>query len=153
MMSTLARLFKNARELPLVVSILCHGYMVVGPLMLLFMLIPFFDWEIDGRMMTYHELWNSGTFIALVLVLIMATAGAWGMAARVPWARWVLVLMQPAMLLALALFPSTQASQESLSMGDLTLQTLVMSLCVYACLFHLPGMRRYYSVAVAASQE
>jgi hypothetical protein len=147
MISKLARLINNTKELPLVIRILCHGWMLVCPLMLLLLLQPLFNWEVNGQEMTYLELWTTDTVVGLAVSLAMMTAGSWGMAARKPWARWVLVFMQPALLLMLALYPSTWMAQEGLNIADLALQTLIVSLCVYACLFHLPGMRRYYQAA------
>ncbi|MFZ6681882.1 hypothetical protein [Undibacterium sp. Tian12W] len=132
------------------IRILCHGWMFVGPLMLLLLLQPLFNWEVNGQEMTYLELWTTDTVVGLAVFLAMGTAGCWGMAARKPWARWVLVFMQPALLLMLALYPSTWMAQEGLNIADLALQTLIVSLCVYACLFHLPGMRRYYQAAEPA---
>lgn len=133
------------------IRILCHGGMVVCPLMLLFVLLPVFNWEVNGQEMTYRELWTSGTGVVFAFSLATGAAGSWGLAARKPWARWVLVCMEPALLLVLALNQSTWMEQEGLPLGELAVQTLLTSLCIYACLFHLPGMRRYYETANPAA--
>ena len=151
MKSKLAHLIKNMMELPFVIRVFCNGGMVVCPLMLLFVLLPVFNCEVNGQEMTYRELWTSGTGVVIAFSLAMATAGSWGLAARKPWARWVLVFMEPALLLTLALNPSTWMEQEGLTVGELAVQTLLTSLCIYACLFHLPGMRRYYEAANPAA--
>ncbi|MFZ6780740.1 hypothetical protein ACO0LD_28235 [Undibacterium sp. Ji83W] len=119
--------------------------------MLLLVLLPVFNCEVNGQEMTYRELWTSGTGVVIAFFLAMGAAGSWGLAARKPWARWVLVFLEPALLLTLALNPSTWMEQEGLNVGEQAVQTLLTSLCIYACLFHLPGMRRYYEAANPAA--
>jgi hypothetical protein len=124
---------------------LCQGAMVVGPILFVFLVLPIFDWPINGREMSYAELWKSGAGLAFGLFLFLITIGAWGLAARNPRSRWALVAAPAAPYVASLPFLSSKLlSTEEVWFG--ILGGLVIGAIMYACLFHLPAVRRYFAV-------
>lgn len=152
MISKLTPLLKTARELPFGVNILCHGGMVLAPLFVLALILPLSDWEVNGQLMSYHDLWRSGVGPVFSGFFFILGLGCWGMAARKRWARWVLVIMMPASFLIMALFPYTRAWLAECGTIDLVFGFLFYPTFFYALLFHLPGMRRHYQAAAASAE-
>jgi hypothetical protein len=123
---------------------LCQGAMVVGPILFVFLVLPIVDWPINGRQMSYAELWKSGAGLAFGLFLFLITIGAWGLAARNPRSRWALVAAPAAPYVASLPFLSSKLlSTEDVWFG--ILGGLLMGAIMYACLFHLPAVRRYFA--------
>jgi len=73
--------------MPAVLRVLCRGGMVAPPILLVFLLIPIFQWEVDGREISYAELWHSGAGLVMATSMLLLAAGAWGSAGRMGWAR------------------------------------------------------------------
>jgi hypothetical protein len=118
--------------------------MVVGPILFVFLVLPIVDWPINGRQMSYAELWKSGAGLAFGLFLFLITIGAWGLAARNLRSRWALVAAPTAPYVAsLPFLNSELLSTEDVWFG--ILGGLVMGAIMYACLFHLPAVRRYFA--------
>jgi hypothetical protein len=77
--------------MPFLLRTFCEGAMVAAPILLVFLLLPITDWQINGRPMAYAELWSSGQGVAIAAFLVLGGVGAWGLAARVHASRWLLV--------------------------------------------------------------
>jgi hypothetical protein len=123
---------------------LCQGAMLAGPVLFVFVALPIVDWTIGGRQMPYAELWKSGAGLAFGLFLLLVTSGAWGLAARNPGSRWALVAAPPAPYVASVPFlHSGLLSREEVWFG--ILGGLLVAAIVYACLFHLPAVCRYFA--------
>src|SRR4051812_36854326 len=109
-MKTIRGCWRNTKEMPFLLRILCQGGMVAGPLLLVTLVVPAGNWKFNGHQMSYPELWRSGTGIIQLIFLGLVTLGTWGIAARKPSSRWALVVapILPPML-ALA-FPGLRAT-------------------------------------------
>jgi hypothetical protein len=118
--------------------------MIVNPLLIFFLVLPIFNWNINGREVSYQELWISGAGWVLFIVTVLGSLGAWGMAARFPITRWACVLMPTLPILVAALYPSSWFIQELFADVLTPLSALITSVVIYACLFHLPSVRRYF---------
>src|SRR5215217_5104492 len=97
--------WRNTKEMPFPLSMLCQGGMVVAPTFLILLGFPLVEWEIDGRNMSYAELWSSGEGGAIVVSLALVSVGVWGIAARNRVSRWLLVLSPVVPYFLLAMFP------------------------------------------------
>jgi len=136
--------WRNTKDLPFPLDMLCQGAMVAGPILFVFLVLPIIDWTIDGRQMSYAEFWKSGAGLAFGLFLFLITIGAWGLAARSLRSRWALVAAPPAPYVASVPFlNSGLLSREDVWFG--ILGGLLMAAVTYACLFHLPAVRRYFA--------
>ena len=65
---TAAMCWKNTKQMPLVLGVLCQGGMVVAPLVLLLVALPLTDWEVDGRRDVLHRtlvIWRWGCYCRL----------------------------------------------------------------------------------------
>jgi len=146
-MKTLAILqgwWRNTQDLPFPLDMLCQGAMIAGPTMFVFLVVPIVDWTIDGRHISYAELWASGAGVAFAVFLLLITLGAWGLAARSLASRWALVAAPIAPYLASVPFMNAGLlSREDILFG--ILGGLLMAAVIYACLFHLPAVRRYFA--------
>ena len=136
--------WRNTEELPFPLDKLCQGAMVAGPVMFVFLVLPIVDWTINGRQMSYAELWQSGAGLAFGLFLVLLMIGAWGLAARNLGSRWALVAAPAAPYVASVPF----ANSGLLSIEDIVsgiVGDLFVAAIGYACLFHLPSVRRYFA--------
>jgi len=134
--------WRNTKDLPFPLDMLCQGAMVAGPALFVFLVLPIFDWTINGRQMSYAELWKSGAGPAFGLFLFLLVIGAWGLAARNLASRWALVAAPIAPYIASVPFLSSGLlSTEDVRFG--ILGGLLVGAIMYACLFHLPAVRRY----------
>ena len=84
--------WRDTAELPALLSALVRAGMVVGPILLLGILLPFAHWEVDGRDMARAEVWRSGVGVAATAVVMFVCAGSWALAARRPFSRWLLAV-------------------------------------------------------------
>jgi hypothetical protein len=133
----------NTKDLPFPLDMLCQGAMVAGPILLLFLALPIVDWTINGRQMSYAELWKSGAGLAFGLFLFLIMIGAWGLAARNLRSRWALVTAPTApYIVSLPFLSYGLLSTEDVWFG--IFGGLVIAAITYACLFHLPALRRYF---------
>lgn len=138
------RWWTNTKELPFPLDMLCQGAMIAGPVLLVFLVLPIVDWTLEGRQMSYVELWSSGAGPAFTVFVVLLTIGAWGLAARNLVSRWALVAAPPAPYVASVPFlNSGLLSTEDVRFG--ILGGVLMAAIAYACLFHLPAVRRYFA--------
>ena len=136
--------WKNTKDLPFPLDMLCQGTMVAGPILFVFLVLPIVDWTINGRQMSYAELWKSGAGLAFGLFLFLLMIGAYGLAARNLRSRWALVAAPTAPYIASVPFlNSGLLSTEDVWFG--ILGGLLIGAIAYACLFHLPAVRRYFA--------
>jgi hypothetical protein len=141
----LAGYWQNTQSMPLLLRLLSQGTMVAAPILLLFLLLPIMEWDINGHRVTYTELWHSGQGVAIASSLAFAAAGAWGLAARNSASRWLLVLTPVVPYLALVILPAT--SSKAFTHGGIA-SAVFTTVVFYFCLFHLRGVRAYlYSTA------
>ena len=141
--SNLARWWANTKEMPLVLRLLCQGGMIVSPIFIVLLLVPFIDWDINGRPMSYIEIWTSGAGLSICAFLVLVMVGTWGLAARNAKSRWVLVLAPLAPCAVLLLPWRSQFATESLAIGTVT-QLILGAAVIYICLFHLKIVRKYF---------
>src|SRR5437016_14602188 len=85
------RSWRNTKDLPFPLDMLCQGAMVAGPALLVFLVLPIAEWTVNGRQMSYAELWKSGAGLAFGLFLFLLMIGAGRSAARNRTSPWVLV--------------------------------------------------------------
>jgi hypothetical protein len=126
--------------------------MVAAPLLALLLVVPIGSWHVNQRVVTYQELWASGAGLAFLAFTVLGSVGSWGMAAKSPATRWAFVLMPCAPLLIAALHPSSWFTQDALAAPATSVSALATSAVIYACLFHLASMRRYFQSARGATR-
>jgi len=138
------RWWRNTKDLPFPLDMLCQGAMVAGPVLLVFLVLPIVEWTVNGRQMSYAELWKSGAGLAFGLFLFLLMIGAWGLAARNRTSRWALVAAPAAPYVASVPFlNSGLISTEDVWFG--ILGGLLVAVITYVCLFHLPAVSRYFA--------
>jgi hypothetical protein len=138
--STLGVRWRNTREMPSLLRMFCQGGMTAGPLLFIAFALPMGNIGVNGRTMSYGEFWSSGAGAGTELFLLMVTIGFWGLAARAPSSRWVLVVCPLISWIPIAFaVPNTLA--ESVPM--LILESIVSAAFTYFCLFRLRSVRRY----------
>jgi hypothetical protein len=78
-LTTIQAWWNNTRELPLLIRALCQGGMVAGPMMFTFLALPIVEWTIDGRRMSYRELWVTGPalYFRYLRCWLLWELGAW----------------------------------------------------------------------------
>jgi len=136
--------WRNTKNLPFPLDMLCQGAMVAGPVLLVILALPIVDWTTGDLAMSYAELWKSGAGIAFGLFLLLITIGAWGLAARKRASRWALVAAPPAPYVAsMPFLNSGLLTAEDIRYG--ILGGVLVAAVLYACLFHLPSVRRYFA--------
>ena len=138
MISRIGTYWRNAEELPFLLRLLCKGGMVAGPILFVFLVVPIMDWTVNGHQMSYSDLWRSGAGMSALLLICLVTFGTWGMAARLGWSRWALVL---APVLSIILFPKSLVP----NLGFALINGLVTAVIIYGCLFHLKPVQVYFS--------
>ena len=135
--------WNNTKLLPFLLRPLIQGAMVVPPLLrlLLLLALPITNWEVDGGTLTYTELWASGVGATMALILLNVSVGAWGIAARRTWARWLLVASPASTYIVLLAVPANKVSVdfEAIVVAGLTTVTY------YIGLFHITAVRDYFS--------
>jgi hypothetical protein len=142
MISSILILWRNTKEMPEILRMFCQGAMVAPPILAVFVVFPFSDWTVNGRQVPYRELWASGAALTMLVFLLTATAGAWGLAARASWARWAWAAAPVASLLVAVMFPRTWFTEETRSVW-LWLNVLGTSVLIYCCMFMIPAVRDY----------
>lgn len=143
-MNALLQRWRNTQDLPRLLKVLCQGTMVASPVLLLFLVVPLFDWTVNGRKISYGELWASGAGLAFLLALSLASIGSWGVASRNPRARWALVLVPIAPIAALSVWPSTWLTSQ-LSYSDLWLNSLFTAALILWGLFGVQSVNKYFA--------
>jgi len=114
--------------------------MVAAPILLLFLGLPGTEWEIDGRFVSYAELWSSGDGAAIATFLTLVGGGAWGLAARSSVSRWLLVISPVAPYVVLAIFPASSANQISFFV---VVSAILTAAVIYVSLFRLVAVSDY----------
>jgi hypothetical protein len=139
----------NSREMPALLRVFIRGGMVSTPILFVFVMLPLAPWTINGKPHTYSEMWRSGAAPLIAFWLALLAIGCWGVAARKPLCRWILVL-------------SPVASEVvSINFQPLRLVDIASAgwwaIVVYVGLFHFPSVRTYlgggYSKSVSAGKN
>lgn len=132
--------WQNTKGLPFPLRSLIQGAMVAAPLLLLFLAAPGTEWEIDGRFVSYAELWSSGDGAAIATFLTLGGGGAWGLAARSSVSRWLLVISPVAPYVVLAIFPASSANQISFFV---VVSAILTAAVFYVGLFRIAAVSDY----------
>jgi hypothetical protein len=148
-MSSARSWWQNTKAMPLVLRMLCQGCMVVPPLLGVLLVLPLFDWTVNGRQVSYAELWSSGAGPVMLVVMVVCTAAAWGSAARFPWARWAFVAAPLLPLAIAAVLPRTWFTEQATADPATWVSALVVSCFALAGLFLVPSVRQYYQASNA----
>lgn len=135
-----ATYWQNTKGMPLLLRLLIQGAMVATPILLLFLVLPIAEWEVDGRAVSYSELWSAGEGPALAVALALAGAGAWGLAARKAASRWLLVYSPVAPYAVLAVLPASASTPMTF---DVIVSATLAAVVFYFCLFRLRAVRAY----------
>ena len=137
--------WQNTKAMPGLLRMFSQGAMVAPPILLIFLVLPLTDWNVDGRSLSYGELWKSGAGVIAATALLLAALVGWGIAARVKAARWswVATPLLPALLLPLfpALSASSSSSLANIGSGSIT------ALIIYGALFRIPAVQEYFDRA------
>lgn len=131
--------WRNTKSLPFLLRMIIQGAMVSAPVLLIFVLLPITEWEINGRRLSYTEFWSSGEGVALTIFLVLGIVGSWGFAARVAATRWLLVLLPIAPYIIFAIFFPKSAP---ITIG-LIVNMILTAAAIYVCLFRLQAVRSY----------
>lgn len=142
-MSALATLKANTKAMPPLLRMFCQGGMVAPPILALLLVLPLVDWTINGKQVSYAELWSSGAGLTMLVFMLVAAAGAWGLAARKRWSRWAWVATPIAPLLVAALYPTTWFTEEVTRDSSVWFGGLATSALIFVCLFFVPSVRNY----------
>lgn len=149
LMSSLLALWNNTKAMPQLLRMFCQGGMVAPPILALLLVLPIMDWTVNGRQVSYSEPWSSGAGLTMLVFMLMATAGAWGLAARTRWSRWAWVATPVAPILVAAVHPRTWFTREAAGDASMWVSAVAASLIIFACLFLVPAVRNYASGSVA----
>jgi hypothetical protein len=136
-------LWHNTYEMPRLVRMLCQGAMTAAPILGAVTLVPGLDWNVNGRNMTYREVWSSGIGASILVSMLLVTIGGWGAAARAPNSRWALVLFPLIMAAPMALVRGRGAPGGS-APGVVWGSVCITAAVLYVCLFRLSSVRRYF---------
>lgn len=126
----------NTRELPALLRMLIRGGMVSSLVLLVFVTLPLAPWTVNGRTHTYAEMWRSGIAPVAACWLALMAIGCWGVAARKPFCRWILILSPLVSEVSSAVF-------QPLRLTDIASAGLWV-MVAYVSLFHLRSVRAYF---------
>jgi hypothetical protein len=112
----------NTRDLPSLARWFIRFGMIFCPILVFVVMLP---------------LWSSGTFLPASIWMALLAIGCWGVAARKPNYRWILVFSSFATEAASILFVPLRVTDIA-SAGW-------WSIVVYVCLFHSRSIRSYLS--------
>ena len=143
-MSFILSCWKNTKTMPMLLRVICQGAMVAPPILAALLVLPLSEWSINGRLVSYSELWQSGAGMVLLASMFFATAGAWGSAARAPWARWALVATPVVPIVLAAIHPSTWFTEQATSEASTWVGAVATSAAIFAGLFLVPSVRAYF---------
>jgi hypothetical protein len=142
-MISIASLWRDTKTMPYILGVFCQGAMVVTPIIAALLIFPVMEWTINEKALTYSELWSCGAGSVFLLWMLMIATGAWGLAARAIWARWVCVANPVMPLLLAAIHPKTWFTSEVVAGIDIWLSALATSAFIFVCLFFIPSVLSY----------
>jgi hypothetical protein len=138
-------LWMNTKVMPQLLRMFCQGGMVAPPILALLLAVPIMDWTVNGRQVQYAELWSSGAGLSMLVFTVMATAGAWGLAARALWSRWLWVATPLSPVLIAAAYPSTWFTQEVAGSLSVWASSAATAMVIFFCLFLIPAVKDFFS--------
>jgi len=140
--SAILRCWTASRELPTLQRLLCRAGMIFGPLFLVAVLLPIADYQIGSREVSWREFWVSGAGPLFAAVMLLATAGSWGLAARRSAGRWLLVLTPLVVVASILLY----AGRDWTAVDALVLALFAATAALnYMALFRSPAVHHYLS--------
>ena len=147
--TTIKSMWQNTKKMPFILGTYCQGVMLVTPLFLFCLVFPMFNWSINGKLVTYGELWSSGAGFVFGICFALAGIGGWGLAARWSFARWAWVAAPTFPILIGRLFPpsSLLSGIEEVSVIS---SGVITSVVIYAALFHVPAINHYLAHIVTS---
>ena len=149
-MQSIVALWRNTKAMPQVLRVFCQGAMVAPPILAALLVLPLSDWTVNGREVPYSELWGSGAGVTFLAFTGMATVGAWGMAARRNWARWVWVATPVIPLVVASIYPSTWFTEQAVGEFSTWLSAIGAGAVLLACLFLPSSVNAYISAGERA---
>jgi hypothetical protein len=144
-MTTIRALWQSTKEMPALFRMFCQGAMVATPLLAILLVLPVMNWTVNGRSVTYEELWQSGAGLTMLVLMLLAASSAWGSAARAGWARWAWVVTPVAPLLVAAAQPMTWFTEPAVTDVSMWLGAFATSAVIAAGLFLVPSVHSYFS--------
>ena len=139
-----ATYWKNTKDMPFLMRMLCQGAMVVTPLFLVLLLFPVMEYEINEKSMSYAELWSSGYGAFFTIFIALVAVGVWGLAARNRFSRWLIVLAPVVPHIAVIMFRIPRGI-DTVSISSLgLLENAATAIMLYFCLFKLRSVREYF---------
>ena len=142
-MITISSLWRNTKEMPSLLRMFCQGAMVAPPILALLLVFPLMDWTVNGRQVSYAELWSSGAGPIMLTSMVLAAAGAYGLAARANWSRWAWVGTPVVPVLLAAIYPKTWFTEIATGEVGTWLGAIGTGAIIFACLFFIPSVRAY----------
>jgi hypothetical protein len=136
--------------MPFAMRMLCGGAMLATPVLLVTLVVPILPWHVNGRIVSYDEMWSSGAAPVLALFLLLGAIASWGLALRRAGARWVAVATPIAPLLLAWLLPRSELLGTYQQPGTF-FAMLPGAIGLYLCLFHLSAVERYLAGAERAA--
>jgi hypothetical protein len=149
-MSPLSSLWRNTKEMPQLLRMFCQGGMVAPPMLAVLLVLPLTEWTVNGKQVPYRELWSSGAGLAMLVFVLTAAAGAWGLAARASWSRWAWVAAPVAPMIVAAVYPRTWFTEELTRDAYIWLASFTTSAIIFVCLFFVPAVRNYVTARADA---
>ena len=142
-MSNVTSIWQNTKEMPQLLRMFCRGAMVAPPILALLLVLPLMEWTVNGRKVSYSELWSSGAGPVMLAFMVTAAAGAWGLAARASWSRWFWVATPIVPVLVAAVYPKTWFTGEAAGDTGIWLGALATGAFIFVCLFLVPSVQAY----------
>jgi hypothetical protein len=137
--------WENTKDLPSFFGSSVQAGMLLTPLALLYLILPF-GREVNDHYMNYGEFWTSGAGITLFLFVVLDCIGCWGIAARKPNSRWACVFSTIMPMIPAVLFHylsgAAWCKQATLQAGMVS--AIIPASIIYAYLFHSSAVRAYF---------
>jgi hypothetical protein len=149
-MTSVLSLWRSTKQMPVLFRMFCQGGMLALPILAILLSLPVTNWTVNGRSVTYEELWQSGAGLTMLAFMLVGAAGAWGSAARAAWARWAWVATPVVPLLVAAAQPRTWFTDAAVANGSVWLSAFATSALIAAGLFLVPSVRAYFGAHHAA---
>ena len=137
--------WKNTKELPFFIGNFVQAGMILSPLALIYLILPFGK-EVDGHYMSYGEIWKSGAGICLFLFFVLELLGCWGIAARKQNSCWAFIFAPIVLPILLSLFHHLNGAawSENASSPAYIVMAIIIGTFFYAYLFYSSAMRAYF---------
>lgn len=116
---------------------------MASPILLLILSIPSTNWKVNGRNVTYQELWASGAGLVFLSMIALVGVGSWGIAARKSEARWALVLANIVPVTVMSLWPLTWFTDQDSYLG-FWISSFISAAFMFFLLFRVESINTYF---------